>query len=278
MQVGPDKRLALVSGALQEGGKTVAFLVDLHVHTREASACASQSVEELLARAEQVGLGGVAITDHNQISGAQKGQRSARRRPIKVFMGIEVQTEEIGDVLVYGLRHEFPDAPVSMRRLARLVEKEKAIMFAAHPFRRYSRGALWGYLEDEGISWKHSLRLPELLWSLAGVEVFNGGCTPQENEEAQAFATRFRLKGIAGSDAHGIWRVGWSATEFPHAMKSDEQLVEALREGKFKIRCGQTEFESDKERKQHLKAMAELRGQELVTYVEDWIRRKSPKK
>ena len=253
------------------------FLVDLHVHTREASPCASQSVEELLARAEQVGLGGVAGTDHNKIIGAQKAQRCARRRPIKVFMGIEVLTEEIGDVLVYGLRHEFPDAPVSLRHLTRMVEKEKAVMFAAHPFRRHTHNALWGYLEDEGISWKHSLRLPEILWPLAGVEVYNGGCTPQENDEAVAFATRFRLRGIAGSDAHGIWRVGWSATEFPHAMKSDEQLVEALREGKFKVSRGQTEFESDKERKQHLKAMAELKGQELVTYVENWIRRKSPK-
>ena len=34
-------------------------------------------VEELLTRAEAVGLGGVAVTDHNSIEGALKAQRSS---------------------------------------------------------------------------------------------------------------------------------------------------------------------------------------------------------
>ena len=86
----------------------MSFLVDLHTHTCESSPCASQSVEELLSRSEAVGLDGVAVTDHNFIDGALKAERLSRRRGIRVFVGVEVLTEEIGDVLVYGLRESFP--------------------------------------------------------------------------------------------------------------------------------------------------------------------------
>jgi hypothetical protein len=255
----------------------VPFLVDLHTHSREASSCASQSVEELITRAEMVGLGGVALTDHNSIEGAVKAQRLGRRRNLKVFMGLEVLTEEIGDVLVYGLRENISDAPISFRKLARMAERKGAVMFAAHPFRTHTHNALWGYFEDLGYDWRRGLELPELLRPLTGIEVYNGGCTPEENEMASLFAARFRLRGIAGSDAHGLWRVGWCATDFEFPFETDEQLVQALKMGRFKISRSQTEFDSETERRAHLRSMSQLQGEALATYVEDWMRRKKRK-
>jgi len=252
----------------------VPFLVDLHTHTSESSACASQSVEELLFRAEAVGLDGVAVTDHNYIDAALKAQRLGRRRRIKVFVGVEVLTEEIGDVLVYGLRQNFPDAPVSLRRLAKLAEREGAVMFAAHPFRRNARNGLWAYIEESKFDWRRAVELPELLRPLAGLETYNGGATPQENADAALFAARYRLLGIAGSDAHGSLRVGWCATEFEYELDDDGQLVQALKIGRFKLTRIQSEFESEVERRAHLKAVAGLRGQELIDYMQNWMRRK----
>lgn len=246
----------------------------MHTHTSESSACASQSVEELLLRAEQVGIGGVVVTDHNYVGGALKAERLSRRRNVKVFVGVEVTTEELGDVLVYGLRQDFPDAPISFRRLARMAEKEGAVMFAAHPFRRHARNGMWAYLDDEGFRWRRELRLPELLKPLAGIEVYNGGATPSENEEATQFAARFRLRGIAGSDAHNQWRVGWCATEFEYEIRDEEELVQALQLGRYKITRSQSEFDSDAERQTHIQTIANLRGQELSDYVEEWKRRK----
>jgi len=252
----------------------VSFLVDLHTHTREASACASQSADELVSRALSVGLNGLAVTDHNRIDGALKAQRLGRRRGLAVFAGVEVQTEELGDILVYGVRRDFPDAPMSFRRLARTVEREGGVMFAAHPFRQQVHSGLWTYFEDVGFDWRRGMVLPELVRPLTGVEIYNGGCTPEENEAAAIFAGRFRLRGIAGSDAHGQWRVGWCATEFEYELRSDEELVEALRLGRFRVSRMQSEFDSDQERAVHLKAMHRLRGQELADYVENWMRRK----
>ena len=250
------------------------FLVDLHTHTRESSQCASQSVDELISRALHVGLDGVAVTDHNLVDGALRAQRLGRRRGMNVFVGVEVLTEEIGDVLVYGLQRNFPEAPISLRRLTRIVAREGGIMFAAHPFRQHAHNAMWAYFEDTKFDWRRELELPDLLSSLTGVEIYNCGCTPQENEAAALFAARFRLRGIAGSDAHGQWRVGWCATEFQYPIETDEQLIDALRMGQFRITRNQSEFDSQRERKSHLKAMSKLRGQDLATYVEDWMRRK----
>ena len=50
--------------------------VDLHMHTDHSHDCAVP-VEELLATAKEQGLGAIAITDHNEISGAHE----ARPRP-----------------------------------------------------------------------------------------------------------------------------------------------------------------------------------------------------
>jgi len=246
----------------------------MHTHTAESSACASQSVDELLWQAEQVGLDAVAVTDHNHIAGALKAERLSRRRGVKVFVGVEVMTEEIGDVLVYGLRQSFPDAPISFRRLARLAEKAGAVMFAAHPFRQHARNALWMYFEDERLDWRRAVELPDLLRPLTGVEIYNGGATPRENEEAALFAARFRLRGIAGSDAHNQWRVGWCATEFEYEIRDEAELVQALRLGRYRLTRNQSEFDTEDERRAHLKSIAELEGRQLVDYVEDWLRRK----
>jgi predicted metal-dependent phosphoesterase TrpH len=254
----------------------VSFLIDMHTHTSDASACASQTADELIARAEEVGLGGVVVTDHNLVEGALKAERLARRRGshVKVFVGVEVQTEELGDVLVYGLRESFPDAPVPMRRLARAAERAGALMFAAHPFRRHARNALWAYLEETGFRWRHEMALPELVRPLAGVEIYNGGATPAENEEASMFAARFRLKGIAGSDSHNPWRVGWCATTFEFDIRDEAELIQALRLNRFSVTRRQSEFASDAERREHIDAMSSLRGRQLSEYVVDWRRRK----
>ena len=52
--------------------------VDLHMHTDHSSDCATP-VETLLATAREAGLGAIAITDHNEISGALAARRDRRR-------------------------------------------------------------------------------------------------------------------------------------------------------------------------------------------------------
>ena len=52
--------------------------VDLHMHTDHSYDCATP-VEVLLASARDAGLGAIAVTDHNEISGRARGAGEGRR-------------------------------------------------------------------------------------------------------------------------------------------------------------------------------------------------------
>ena len=63
--------------------------VDLHMHTDHSGDCATP-VEVLLASAREQGLGAIAVTDHNEISGALEAKAQAARpgphAPVKVIV------------------------------------------------------------------------------------------------------------------------------------------------------------------------------------------------
>jgi 3',5'-nucleoside bisphosphate phosphatase len=71
------------------------LLADLHVHS-VASACAEiEMTPPLIARrALQLGLGIVAITDHNSALNVAAAQKAARTSGLTVWAGLEVQTRE----------------------------------------------------------------------------------------------------------------------------------------------------------------------------------------
>ena len=54
--------------------------VDLHMHTDHSHDCATP-VEVLLATAREQGLGAIAVTDHNEISGALEARAAGGARP-----------------------------------------------------------------------------------------------------------------------------------------------------------------------------------------------------
>src|SRR6202012_182331 len=68
--------------------------VDLHMHTDHSYDCATP-VEVLLAEARARGLGAIAVTDHNEISGAMEA--AAKADGIKVIVGEEVKTASQGE-------------------------------------------------------------------------------------------------------------------------------------------------------------------------------------
>src|SRR5438270_136375 len=72
--------------------------VDLHMHTDHSGDCATP-VEVLLATAREQGLGAIAVTDHNEISGALEARRQAAATGVKVIVGEEVKTAHEGEVI-----------------------------------------------------------------------------------------------------------------------------------------------------------------------------------
>ena len=82
--------------------------VDLHMHTDHSPDCATP-VEVLLATARDRGLGAIAITDHNEISGALAAREVAEQMGgIKVIVAEEVKTAEQGEVIGLFLEEKIP--------------------------------------------------------------------------------------------------------------------------------------------------------------------------
>ena len=71
------------------------FTADLHVHT-VLSACAELEMfpEFIMEQAQELGLGLIAVTDHNSAENAAAMLRAAEGTGIKVLPGMEVQTRE----------------------------------------------------------------------------------------------------------------------------------------------------------------------------------------
>ena len=66
------------------------------------------------------------------------------------------------------------------------------------------------------------------------VEVHNGGSRGDEDDVAQAMARELGYLGIGGSDSHIVSHIGRCATEFPHRIGSERELVAALKAEQFR--------------------------------------------
>jgi glycosyltransferase involved in cell wall biosynthesis len=187
--------------------------VDLHMHTDHSSDCATP-VEVLLATAKARGLGAIAVTDHNVISGAFEAQ--AKASGIKVIVGEEVKTADQGEVIGLFLRALIPRGLTLQQTIAE-IKRQGGVVYVPHPFDRMH--AVPDY--------EH---LMAVLDDVDAIEVFNPRVAIQEfNEEAARFAAKYRIPAGAGSDAHVAQGLGSVRIRMPD-FDGPEEFMEALRE------------------------------------------------
>ncbi len=187
--------------------------VDLHMHTDHSSDCATP-VEVLLATAKARGLGAIAVTDHNVISGAFEAQ--AKASGIKVIVGEEVKTADQGEVIGLFLRELIPRGLTLQETIAE-IKRQGGVVYVPHPFDRMH--AVPDY--------EHLLAV---LDDVDAIEVFNPRVAIQEfNEEAVRFAAKYRIPAGAGSDAHVAQGLGSVRIQMPD-FDGPAEFMEALRE------------------------------------------------
>lgn len=75
---------------------------DLHTHSTASDGTVSP--QELVEKAQQIGLGAVALTDHNTLTGLPEFVQAARGTTVRAVPGIEISTEYEGhEVHIVGL-------------------------------------------------------------------------------------------------------------------------------------------------------------------------------
>jgi len=187
--------------------------VDLHMHTDHSYDCATP-VEVLLAHARARRLGAIAVTDHNEVSGAHEAR--AKADGVKVIVAEEVKTADQGEVIGLFIEEKIPRGMTLQETIAE-IKRQGGLVYVPHPFDRLHSVPDYEHLLD-------------VLDDVDAIEVFNPRVAIAEfNEEAARFAAKYRITAGAGSDAHvpqGLGSVRIRMRDFD----GPEEFIAALRD------------------------------------------------
>ncbi len=190
--------------------------VDLHMHTDHSTDCATP-VEVLLQTARDRGLGAIAITDHNEVSGALEARRiAAGMGDIEVIVAEEVKTAEQGEVIGLFLEQKIPKG-LTMAETIAAIREQGGLVYVPHPFDRFHSVPDYEHLLD-------------IVEEIDILEVFNPRVAVTAfNEEAERFARKYRIVPGAGSDSHVAQGLG-SVRVRIHDFDGPAEFLEAMRD------------------------------------------------
>lgn len=202
-------------------------LADLHLHTIH-SYDGTATVPTVLRRAKEIGLDVIAITDHDEISGALEAMQLASHYGVEVIPGCEITTAE-GDLLALFITQKV-QAGMSLIETLLKVRELGGICIAPHPM----AGGM-GMKSLSALSIVKALRNKNAAETLLGIETFNGTAIDRvSNQYAHVLAMQLGISQTGSSDAHILQTIGFGVTEFPGKTAADFKL--ALQRGETKAR------------------------------------------
>ena len=210
------------------------MLIDLHVHSRHTPGC-SLSPLDVVRRAREAGLDGVAFTDMNTLEGLPEIREAGKAEGFLALCGVEIATDrghylaffpEPGKVAAPPQIFGTPPWPVQ-DVIAKVVSMGGAVV-AAHPYDR-------------------SIERPggDVLFTLDGisaVEGLDGRRKPVTNDLAVEAADHMGLPCVGGSGAKdSLGEIGRAATLFREPVRTEADLVAQLKAGTvFSVAIGVT--------------------------------------
>jgi predicted metal-dependent phosphoesterase TrpH len=202
--------------------------IDLHIHTNRYSGCSNIDVIKLLRKVHEVGLDGIALTEHGICWPAEnimEIQEKSRVADLVVLPGQEVACytklgQFQGEFLVFGPSRSLGSSR-SLEQILEIAHGEGGVVIAAHPFRKLPN-QLGFYGAGGGV---YRARLD-------GLEVEH----PSYDEESRLLAQKARevmgISGTGGSDAHDLRSVGLCRTVFSGPVRDVKSLCEEIRAGR----------------------------------------------
>jgi predicted metal-dependent phosphoesterase TrpH len=185
---------------------------DLHIHTT-ISSCSQLKIGDILKHAQERGLDGVCITDHQTMDIRHHLREGVQDNGLCVIFGMEYSTPD-GDFLVFGPFERIrPD--LSAVQLLERVEQSGGTAIAAHPFR--DNRQVREYVIREGLC--------------CIAERFNGRNSYNENLRVEGWLQKYNLIQTGGSDAHTLEELGAVKTRFAMPVRSRADMIFALKNG-----------------------------------------------
>ncbi len=194
------------------------FKIDLHVHTKYSGDNDSDP-EEAVLRAIELGLHGIAFTEHYYYGASEFAEvlKEKYQSSILIFRGVEFSTAE-GHCLIFGVDTDpLSIKYASVNEVIPAVHQAGGVVIPSHPYRSVNS-------------------IGELVRNVPGICALEGynGCNMHEyNVKAIKAAEVRKLPYTGGSDAHVPRDVGSCFTEFDDAV-TGANLVESLKSGKYR--------------------------------------------
>jgi predicted metal-dependent phosphoesterase TrpH len=205
------------------------MIVDLHCHSvRSDDGRAKVENYCQWIRKKSLPIEGLVLTEHRQFDDRSDYRPLEDRYGLLILKASEVETD-YGHVLVFGVNddlvHSFDFARIDnpLPEVLAAADRCGAVAAPCHPGR--VNVGLFAHYERKGPV--DGVRL---------VEVYNGGSRPGEDDLSAREAERYGYGGFGGSDSHIVSRIGRCATEFVDPIASMDDLVGALRAGRFEAR------------------------------------------
>lgn len=215
------------------------FFYETHLHTSQASACASVTGAYHARQYKEQGYDGIIITDHffggntsvpSRLSweervnrfcdGYEDAKREGDRIGLKVFFGWEQAYYGETEFLIYGMDKEWLLAHPEMEEWSieeqfAQVDAAGGLVVQAHPFRnRY-------YISKIRLYPNHA----------HAIEGVNAGNTVLDNQLALAYGKEYGLTMTGGSDCHGKENLG-GGTCFEKKLYSIEDYIREVKAGR----------------------------------------------
>lgn len=189
---------------------------DAHVHTGH-SKDGRGSVLELAMAAQERGMHGLAITDHDTVAGHAEIEEAMQKTGLLIVPGIEVTSAE-GHVLALNVREDIAKGQ-SLTATTAAIEALGGIAIVAHPLRMFTGIGPSGLRSHTGRG------------TIKAVEARNARERRIVQENTWAIAATLGVPLVGGSDAHWIHDVGTAYTEFDHVPRDAADLVHSIRDG-----------------------------------------------
>ena len=193
---------------------------EFHIHTRYSRDSILNSFFVLLmCKLKKINL--LAITDHNEIIGAQKYKEKLSKHNIEVIVGEEIFTTE-GEIIGLYLSHKI-EPNLTPKETIDLIKKQGGYVYIPHPYDEKRYKTVLKY--DEIIRNKENIDF---------IEVHNGrnideSFSKRQNEISNELEETVK---IIGSDAHTFYELGRNFGTIDYTGK--ESLKNAVKEGMFK--------------------------------------------
>ncbi len=188
------------------------MLFDHHIHSKYSTGESTSEIPDILDVARRVGLGGVAISDHNQIRGSLEAVSRYSTHGLVVIPSVEISSSD-GHIVGLGLK-ELVERDLTAEETIEKIHRAGGLAIAAHPYDKFRSGV-------GDLSWRLEFDAIEI----------NGHCL-YGNRKARDMARRHGKPLVGGSDAHALGDIGSVATEVDG--NTPGEILQNIQEGRCK--------------------------------------------